>query len=122
VLDVHPVGRGDRFGYRQRRVPGAGHLVVAGGGTAHGIALEAPSHVSDLRTRARVLAASGLEATGRALSPYTVAGKRRWFAEPPHMQVSVLFLPESVRPPEVGAELPVNVGMAITKFDRVVLG
>ncbi|SDR93434.1 alanine racemase [Actinopolymorpha singaporensis] len=121
VLDVHPVSKGDRFGYRGRRVPGAGHLVVVSGGTAHGIALEAPSHVADLRTRARVLAASGLEASGRALSPYTVAGKRRWFAEPPHMQVSVLFLPESVGPPEVGAELAVNVGMAITKFDRVVL-
>ena len=120
VLDIHPVRRGDRFGYRQRRVPGDGHLVVASGGTAHGVALEAPSHVADLRTRAKVLAASGLEAAGRALSPFTVAGQRRWFAEPPHMQVSVLFLPSSVAPPEIGTELAVNVGMAMTTFDRVV--
>ena len=120
VLDVHQVRRGDRFGYRQRRVPGDGHLVVVSGGTAHGIALEAPSHVGDLRTRAKVLAASGLEAAGRALSPFTIEGRRRWFAEPPHMLVSVLFLPSSVRPPEVGAELPVNVGMTLTTFDRMV--
>jgi hypothetical protein len=120
LLDVHPVRRGDRFGYRQRRVPGDGHLLVVSGGTSHGVALEAPSHVADLRTRARVLAASGLEAAGRALSPFTVAGQRRWFAEPPHMQVSVVFLPASVPPPEVGSELPVNVGMTLTRFDRIV--
>ncbi|WP_020574649.1 alanine racemase [Actinopolymorpha alba] len=120
VLDVHSVRRGDRFGYRQRRVPGDGYLLVVSGGTAHGVALEAPSHVTDLRTRAKVLAASGLEATGRALSPFTVAGQRRWFAEPPHMQVSVVFLPASVAPPEVGTELRVNVGMGLTRFDQVV--
>ncbi|HEY8456155.1 MAG TPA: alanine racemase [Actinopolymorphaceae bacterium] len=120
VLDVHPVRRGDRFGYRQRRVPGDGHLVVVSGGTTHGIAVEAPSHVGDFRTRVKTLALGGLEAAGRALSPYTIAGKRRWFAEPPHMQVSVLFLPSSVRPPKIGDELPVNVGMIFTRFDRIV--
>lgn len=120
VLSVHPVRRGDRFGYRQRRVPTDGHLVVVSGGTAHGIALEAPSHAGSLRTRAKVLATSGLEAAGLALSPFYVDGQRRWFAEPPHMQVSVLFLPTSVRPPDVGEELDVNVGMTITRFDRTV--
>jgi len=66
------------------------------------------------------LATSGLEAAGLALSPFYVDGQRRWFAEPPHMQVSVLFLPTSVRPPDVGEELDVNVGMTITRFDRTV--
>lgn len=121
VLDVHPVRRGERFGYRQRRMPADGHLLVVSGGTSHGVALEAPSHVADLRTRARVLASSGLEAAGLALSPYFFAGQRRWFAEPPHMQVSVLFLPTSVPPPDVGDELDVNVGMTITRFDEVVV-
>jgi Alanine racemase, N-terminal domain len=120
VLDIHPVRRGERFGYRQRKVPGNGHLVVVSGGTAHGIAVEAPSHVGNLRTRVKTLGMSGLEAAGRALSPFTIEGRRRWFAEPPHMQVSVLFLPSSVRPPDVGAELPVNVGMIFTTFDRFV--
>jgi alanine racemase-like protein len=120
VLDVHRVRRGDRFGYRQRRVPGDGYLVVLSGGTAHGVAMEAPSHVGDLRTRVKVLVASGLEASGRALSPFTIEGRRRWFAEPPHMQVSVVFVPSSVRPPDIGAEVPVNVGMTLTLFDRTV--
>ncbi len=121
VLDVHPVKRGERFGYRQRRATSHGNIVVVAGGTANGIALEAPSHVADLRTRAKVLAASGLEAAGRALSPYTIAGRRRWFAEPPHMQVSMVFVPSNVRPPDVGDELDVNVGMTITTFDRIVV-
>jgi alanine racemase len=121
VLEVHPVRRGERFGYRQRRVPTDGHLVVVSGGTAHGIALEAPSHVANLRTRAKVLATSGLEAAGLALSPFYVGGQRRWFAEPPHMQVSVLFLPTSIQPPDVGDELDVNVGMTITRFDRTLI-
>ncbi|MBM7784312.1 alanine racemase [Tenggerimyces flavus] len=120
VLDVHPVKRGDRFGYRQRRVPGDGSIVVVAGGTANGIALEAPSHVADLRTRAKVLAASGLEAAGRALSPYTIAGRRRWFAEPPHQQVSMIFVPSNIAVPAVGDELDVNVGMTLTTFDRIV--
>lgn len=119
VLDVHRVGRGDRVGYRQRRVRGDGHLVVVSGGTAHGIALEAPNHVATVRDRARALAAGGLEAAGRALSPYTIAGQRRWFLEPPHMQVSLLFLPSGVRPPAVGEELDVNVGMTLTRFDAI---
>lgn len=119
VLDVHPVRRGERFGYRQRRLPAEGNLVVVSGGTANGIALEPPSHVGDLRTRAKVLAASGLEAAGFALSPYWIGGQRRWFAEPPHMQVSMLFLPTSVTPPDLGEEIEVNVGMTLTHFDRI---
>ncbi|MBM7788060.1 alanine racemase [Tenggerimyces flavus] len=106
VLDVHRVRRGS--------------IVVVAGGTANGIALEAPSQVADLRTRAKVLAASSLEAAGRALSPYTIAGRRRWFAEPPHQQVSMILVPSKVKPPNVGDELDVNVGMTLTTFDRIV--
>ena len=43
VLDVHPVDRGDVFGYRSRTIPKSGHIVVVSGGTAHGIGLEAPT-------------------------------------------------------------------------------
>lgn len=118
VLDVHPVHRGDHFGYRQRRVPGTGHLVIVAGGTAHGIALEAPSHVGSVRDRVKTLAQGGLEAAGRALSPFSIGGQRRWFAEPPHMQVSMVFLPAPAEPPAIGTELDVNVGMTLTNFDR----
>jgi hypothetical protein len=121
VLDVHPVQRGDRSGYRQRRVLRDGHLLVVSGGTAHGIALEAPAPGASARQRAVSVAKGGLEATGRSLSPFTVGGRQRWFAEPPHMQVSLIFLPSSVDPPSVGDEIDVAVRMTTTTFDHVVI-
>jgi hypothetical protein len=121
VLDAHPVSRGDRLGYRQRKVGRDGHLLVVSGGTAHGIALEAPAPAASPRGRAVSLAKGGLEAVGRALSPFTVGGRRRWFAEPPHMQVSLILLPSSVDPPAVGDEVAVDVRMTTTVFDRIVI-
>jgi len=121
VLDVHQLRRGDRFGYRQRRAPGPGHLLVLGGGTAHGIGLEAPKQARGVTERAKAAAMGGLEATGRALSPFHVAGRQRWFAEPPHMQVSLVWLPEGTDPPAIGSEVDVDVRMTITTVDRVVL-
>lgn len=120
VLDVHPVARGERSGYRQRRAPAAGSLVVVGGGTSHGIGLAAPAAPRGL-ARVRTLALSGLSASGLALSPFRWAGRKRWFAEPPHMQVSLLFLPASVPPPSVGDELDVDVRMTTTTFDAVII-
>jgi hypothetical protein len=119
VLDVHPVRRGDRFGYRQRRALRDGHVVVLSGGTAHGIALESPSAAASARQRAVSVAKGGLEAAGRALSPFTIDGRQRWFAEPPHMQVSLVFLPESARVPAVGDEVAVDVRMTTTTFDAI---
>jgi hypothetical protein len=56
----------------------------------------------------------------RTLSPFSWAGRQRWFAEPPHMQVSLLFLPADVAPPAVGDELDVELRHTTTHFDRVV--
>jgi len=119
VIGVRPIRRGERFGYRQRRSPVTGHLVVCSGGTANGIATEPPSRAASVADRARALAGGGLQAAGLALSPFAVAGRRRWFAEPPHMQVSMLLLPAKVPPPGVGELLPVNAGMTLTRVDRV---
>jgi hypothetical protein len=121
VLDVHAVSRGDRVGYRQRRALRDGHVIVVSGGTAQGIALEAPAAADSARQRAVSLAKGGLEATGRALSPFSVGGRQRWFAEPPHMQVSLLFLPGSIEPPAVGDEVPVDVRLTTTTFDHIVI-
>ena len=93
VLDVHEVERGDVFGYRGRTAPKAGHILVVSGGTAHGIGLEAPTGDHSMRARAATLARGGLDAVGFVRSPFTVDGKQRLFAEPPHMQASMLFLP-----------------------------
>ncbi len=121
VLDVHGVRRGQRVGYRQRRLPGNGWLLVVAGGTSHGIGLESPSAGTTLRSRAIPLARGGLDAAGFALSPFSVGGRQRWFAEPPHMQVSLLFLPRHVDPPRVGDEIPVDVRYTTTRFDTVAI-
>ena len=121
VLDVHPVRRGERAGYRGRVVPGAGWVVVVAGGTSHGVGLEAPTSASSWRQRATALATGSLEAMGRALSPFTIDGRKRWFLEPPHMQSSLVFLPASATPPAVGDEVPVELRLTIATPDAVVL-
>jgi alanine racemase len=120
VLDVHRLSRGDTFGYRQRKARGDGFLLIVGGGTSHGIALEAPTAASTARQRAVALASGGLEATGRSLSPFTIAGKKRWFAEPPHMQCSMIWLPGDVTPPEIGDTVDVDVRYTTTSFDEII--
>jgi len=121
VLAVHHTRRGQRFGYRQRRAAGDGQLLIISGGTSHGVALAAPRAVRTVSARAKAAAVGGLEASGRALSPFYVAGKRRWFAEPPHMQLSMIWLPGDVPPPAIGDEVDVDVRMTTAAFDRLVL-
>ncbi len=120
VLDVHPVNRGQRAGYRQRVTPADGWVVVIAGGTSHGIGLEAPTAATTLRQRAISVATGSLEAAGFALSPYTLAGKKRWFLEPPHMQSSLVFLPRRVTPPAIGDEVPVELRLTTATVDHIV--
>ncbi len=119
VLDVHPLERGDAFGYRSRTAPKSGHLLIVSGGTAHGIGLEAPTGESSLKARAATLARGGLDAVGFVRSPYSIDGKQRLFAEPPHMQASMLFVPAGAHVPQVGDEIDVRVRYTATTFDKV---
>lgn len=121
VLDVHDLERGDAFGYRARTAPKAGHLLIVSGGTAHGIGLEAPTGESSIKARAATLARGGLDAVGFVRSPFSIDGKQRLFAEPPHMQASMLFLPHGARVPAVGDEIDARVRYTATAFDRVVV-
>ncbi|GAA4748191.1 alanine racemase [Nocardioides endophyticus] len=121
VLDVHEVERGDGFGYRHRTAPKAGHVLIVSGGTAHGIGLEAPLGDASLKGRAATLARGGLDAAGFVRSPFSIDGKQRLFAEPPHMQASMLFLPHGARVPAVGDAIDVRVRYTATAFDRVVV-
>ena len=118
VLDVHEVERGEPFGYRGRSAPKHGHIVVVSGGTAHGIGLEAPTGDQSLKARAATLARGGLDAVGFVRSPFFIDGKQRLFAEPPHMQASMLFLPYGAPVPEVGDEVDVRVRYTTATFDR----
>ena len=119
VLDVHELRRGDHYGYRGRTTPREGHLLVVSGGTSHGIGLESPPGPADLRTRAKVVARGGLDALGLTRAPYWLDGTQLRFAEPPHMQASLLFLPGDATAPEVGDQLDVRVRYTATTFDRV---
>ena len=121
VLDVHALKRGQQVGYRQRALARSGHLLIVSGGTAHGIGLQAPTSGVSVRQRAATLARGGLEAAGMALSPFTVAGKQRWFVEPPHMQVSMLALPSPAVPPAIGDTVSAEVRFTTTSFDAVTI-
>jgi Alanine racemase, N-terminal domain len=119
VLDVHRLAAGTHFGYRRRQVHRDAWLLVVSGGTSHGVALEAPRTVRGPVGRAKELAVGALAATNRHLSPFRWAGRQRWFAEPPHMHVSLVLLPASVDPPAIGAELDCEVRMTTLHADRV---
>ena len=119
VLAVHDVAKGQASGYRQRRASKDGAVLVIGGGTSHGVALEAPSPAATSRQRAVAAGTGVLEGIGRSLSPFVIGGKQRWFAEPPHMHVSLVRLPEGVVLPAVGDEVPVDVRLTTVHPDRV---
>lgn len=121
VLDIHPIRRGERLGYHQGQAPRDGFIVIASGGTAHGIALAAPVPQRTLRQRGVTVAEGLLEATGRTLSPFTIAGRKRPFAEPPHMHSSMLWVAGGKPGVEVGDEIPVTCRMTTTTFDEVIL-
>jgi len=119
VLDVLPVARGERIGYRQGRLRQGGWVLVVSGGTVHGVGLEAPKVMRGLLPRAKEIGRSGLRAVNRTLSPFSWQGRRCWFAEPPHMSVSMIYLPSTEVPPRPGAELAADLRHTATHFDRV---
>ncbi|GAA2610892.1 alanine racemase [Streptomyces axinellae] len=120
ILDVTRVTKGDRFGYRQGKIAGDGWLVVVAGGTSHGVGLESPKALHGMTSRAKGVARAGLATVNRNLSPFVWAGKQRWFAEPPHMQVSILFVPADAPEPHVGEELTAILRHTTTMVDRTV--
>ena len=119
VLAVHPLADGTAVGYRQRKGPKGGTLVVVSGGTSHGVGLSAPSSLTSTRARMVAAGTGALDAAGRALSPFTWAGKQRWFAEPPHMHVSLLWLPGDCVIPKIGDEMSAQVRFTTSHFDAV---
>jgi alanine racemase len=120
VLAVHPLPSGTHIGYRQRTGPKDSTLIVVSGGTAHGIGLAAPTPAASLRQRAVTAGTGVLDAAGRALSPFSWAGSRRWFAEPPHQHHSMLWLPRGCVIPAVGDQVPAEVRFTTSRFDAVI--
>jgi hypothetical protein len=119
VLAVHPVSEGVKVGYRQRSAGKNATLIVVSGGTAHGIGLSAPSPTTSLRQRVTSFGIGALDAAGRAMSPFSLGGKQRWFAEPPHQHVSMLWLNNESVLPRVGDQLSAEVRFTTTRFDSI---
>lgn len=120
VLAVHPLVSGTHVGYRQRSGPKQGTLVVVSGGTSHGVGLAGPSPAATVRQRVTTAGIGALDAAGRAMSPFTWQGKQRWFAEPPHQHVSMVWLPHECVLPQVGDEMTADVRFTTSRFDAVV--
>ena len=104
-------------GYQQRRA--RGNVIVASGGTAHGIGLTAPQNDFSLIGRLKTIARALESAFGRMRSPYRHNGRTLDFLESPHMQCSLLIGSGSsqLKP---GDELKVRVRYTTTTFDQII--
>ena len=98
---------------------GIGALGTQRASAAEGNCLQAGGEGS-LKARASTLARGGMDAAGFVRSPYSVGGKQRLFAEPPHMQASMLFLPGGDAP-QVGDRIDVRVRYTATDFDEILI-
>jgi alanine racemase len=98
VLDVRPVLGGSAAGYRGATVPDDGWIVLAGAGSAHGVA-----------------------ALDDGRSPFHFMRRRLELLEAPHMHTSMLFVPEhEARAPEVGERLDLQRPLITTAVDEVI--
>ena len=95
VLDVHAVD-GGTAGYRSTALPGSGHIVIVGAGSAHGVS----------------------EIVG-AGSPFHFAQQRVALVEPPYMHSSMLFVPEGQPVPRVGESVDVQQPLTRVSADTI---
>ena len=118
VLDLHAIEKPTSVGYRQYRI-GRGWLVIASGGTSHGVGLEITTPKRDFLSQVKALTKSFLNLFGWNPSPFSWNGKKLEFAEAPHMHLSLLTF-KGKNAPKVGSELDVDVRFTTTTFDQVV--
>ena len=117
VLQIHEITHKQTVGYQQTETGNNKRLLIVSGGTAHGVAMAAPSNASSLRKKGVAIAEGFSQAIGKVRSPFSYKGKNLDFVEPPHMQVSMLWSNDmSIA---VGDELNCNVRNTTSNFDRV---
>ncbi|HWJ03509.1 MAG TPA: hypothetical protein VNU93_07480, partial [Verrucomicrobiae bacterium] len=121
VLDIKSISPGKTFGYKQRKALRGGYIVCVSGGSAAGIGLEGPVYAKGIKDRLKLTVFWLMNIFNLHLSPFAYAGKRLFFAEPPHMQTSLLKFPAKSQLPHIGEEISVkNLRMTIANFDRIV--
>jgi hypothetical protein len=118
VLQVHEVLHRQTVGYQQIDSGSNRRLIIVSGGTAHGVAMAAPSNTRSLRKKGIAIAEGISQAVGKVRSPFSNNGENLDFVEPPHMQVSMLWSNDPAI--SVGDELVCNVRNTTTNFDSVV--
>lgn len=118
VLQIHELLHRQTVGYQQIDSGNHKRLVVVSGGTAHGVAMAAPTNASSLRKRGVAIAEGLSQAIGKVRSPFSYQGINLDFVEPPHMQVSMLWSNDSSL--AVGDTLVCNVRNTTTNFDSVI--
>jgi alanine racemase len=118
VLQIHEITHRQTVGYQQTDSGNNKRLIVVSGGTAHGVAMAAPSNASSLRKKGVAIAEGFSQAIGKVRSPFTYNGKNLDFVEPPHMQVSMLWSDDTSI--TIGDQLDCNVRNTTSNFDCVV--
>ena len=118
VLEIHELKDDhEHIGYRQVDAHGNARLLVVSGGTAHGVALAAPTIRATLRAKSVALAEGFSQAVGKVRSPFKLNGKNLSFAEPPHMHVSLLWTED--KKVKVGDQLKCTVRNTTSTFDQI---
>ena len=97
VIDVRPVAAGSLAGYRRTPVPGDGHLVMIGAGSANGVAT-----LTDGR------------------SPFHFERRRLALHETPHMHTSMAFVPLGDTLPTIGSLVDLQRPLTTTLVDEYV--
>jgi len=95
VLDVHAVD-GGTAGYRSTALPGSGHIVIVGAGSAHGV--------------------NEIVGVG---SPFHFAQQRVALVEPPYMHSSMLFVPVGQPVPRAGERVDVQQPLTRVSADTI---
>jgi alanine racemase len=96
VLEVRSIAAGEQAGYHRSAAPIAGHLVMVGAGSAHG-----------------VVALDG------GLSPFHHARRRMPLLEPPHMHTSMVLVADGEPVPAVGDWVDVQRPLIMVTPDEV---
>jgi alanine racemase len=117
VLQVHEISHRQTAGYQQISSGSHKRLIVVSGGTAHGVAMAAPTNANSLRKRGIALVEGVSQAIGKVRSPFSHHGKDLDFVEPPHMQVSMLWSDDPTI--AVGDSLNCNLRNTTSNFDCV---
>ena len=118
VLAIHDISGSSAVGYQQRRATSSSRIAIISGGTAHGVALSAPITTTTLRKKVIAIIEGFYQAMNKVRSPFIYDGKNLLFVEPPHMHVSMVWLP-SDSTLKVGEMVECTIRQTTVTSDRV---